>query len=114
MEPKACRLVRTHLAHEKFLSSPAVYADAIPFLTGPEGVGLEKALAGYAEWIKKVWLPGWGSCKHTYGYTNDNTDVSCFNTYNASNPVFTDTSLGKFAQSPASGGVLWELASDIH
>jgi len=47
-----------HGAYEKFMSLPAVYADAIPFLTGPEGVGLEKAPAGYAEWIEKVWLPG--------------------------------------------------------
>jgi hypothetical protein len=25
---------------------------------GPEGVGLEKALAGYAKWFKEIWFPG--------------------------------------------------------
>lgn len=49
--------------------------------------------------MKKVWLTGWGSCKFLYGYTKNEMDVSCFDTYNASNPVFTDTSLSKSAQS---------------
>jgi hypothetical protein len=54
------------------------------------GVGLEKALAGYASWFNGTFLPGWCA---GYGYTDDEYDISCFDTYNASNPMFTDTSL---------------------
>lgn len=58
---------------------------------GAAGVGLEKALAGYAQWFNGTFLPNY--CASAYGYTTDEYDLSCFDTYNASNPLFTDTSL---------------------
>ena len=58
---------------------------------GTEGVGLEKALAGYARWVNSTLLPGFCA---GYGYTDDQYDTSCLDTYNASNPIFTDWSLG--------------------
>jgi hypothetical protein len=57
---------------------------------GAEGVGLEKALAGYASWMNGTLIPGYCA---SYGYTDDLYDISCFDTYNASSPEFTDTSL---------------------
>lgn len=59
-------------------------------LPGAKGVGLETALEGYAKWTKTELLPNY--CYNTYGYEEfkgvDN--VACFNTYNASSPLFTD------------------------
>ncbi|KAK3670459.1 hypothetical protein LTR78_009700 [Recurvomyces mirabilis] len=59
---------------------------------GPEGVGLEKALAGYASWVNTTFLPGY--CE-TYGYDvfNGTYNTYCFNTYDPTSPIFTDTSL---------------------
>ncbi|GAB7347161.1 hypothetical protein MBLNU459_g3279t1 [Dothideomycetes sp. NU459] len=59
---------------------------------GAEGVGLEKALAGYAKWFNTTYLPG--SCAG-YGYADwqDEYSVACYNTHNASSPMYTDTSL---------------------
>lgn len=61
-------------------------------LPGADGVGLEKALAGYANWFKTVSLPG--ACA-SYGYADwqDEYSVLCYDTYNASSPMYTDTSL---------------------
>ncbi|KAJ5107885.1 Peptidase S28 [Penicillium angulare] len=59
-------------------------ASVIP---GPEGVGLKKALHGYAKWFKTVYFPG--SCAG-YGYWTSSTTTACYDTYNASSPVFTD------------------------
>jgi hypothetical protein len=53
------------------------------------GVGLQTALAGYANWVNTSFIPGY--CQ-SYGYT-DPYDLRCFNTYNASNPLFTDLSV---------------------
>ncbi|EFX01073.1 serine-type peptidase [Grosmannia clavigera kw1407] len=55
---------------------------------GAEGVGLEKALDGYAKWTSEVLLPG--NCE-SYGYFSGELNTVCFETYNGSNPVFTDT-----------------------
>jgi len=61
-------------------------------LPGAKGVGLETALAGYAQWFNDTYLPG--TCAG-YGYAEwqDPYSVQCFNTYNASSPMYTDTSL---------------------
>jgi hypothetical protein len=61
-------------------------------LPGAEGVGVEKALAGYAHWFTNNYLPG--RCA-SYGYADwaDNYSIACFDSYNASSPYFTDTSL---------------------
>ncbi|KAJ5766315.1 Peptidase S28 [Penicillium nucicola] len=57
---------------------------------GHNGVGLEKALAGYAKWFTEVYFPG--SCTG-YGYWTDESTTACYDTYNASSPLFTDTSI---------------------
>ncbi|MCJ1433440.1 hypothetical protein MMC27_002800 [Xylographa pallens] len=62
-----------------------------PVDPGPSGVGLTKALAGYAQWMNTTFLPGYCA---SYGYWTSATDVSCFDTYNASSPLFTDLSVG--------------------
>lgn len=83
-------------------------ASVIP---GAEGVGLEKALEGYAKWIKEDVIPGcknafcvspseglmtdifWGitDCA-SYGYEDwtDDYDLGCFDTYNSSSPFYVD------------------------
>jgi len=62
-------------------------------LPGPGGVGVEKALAGYANWFSTTYLPG--ACAG-YGYADfqGTYNVECFNTYNASSPIYTDISVG--------------------
>ncbi|PPJ55361.1 hypothetical protein CBER1_10067 [Cercospora berteroae] len=62
-------------------------------IPGAEGVGLEKALDGYAAWWKDVKLPDF--CASTYQYAEFNTtnNTRCYDTYNASSPLFTDISL---------------------
>jgi len=56
-----------------------------------QGVGLKAALPNYAAWYKKAYLPG--SCA-SYGYPewSDENSVECFNTYNATSPMYTDYS----------------------
>ncbi|KAJ5732680.1 Peptidase S28 [Penicillium malachiteum] len=54
---------------------------------GADGVGLKKALAGYAKWFKTVYFPG--SCA-SYGYWTGENNTACYDTYNASSPIFTD------------------------
>ncbi|KAF3916893.1 hypothetical protein ABW21_db0200779 [Orbilia brochopaga] len=61
-------------------------------IPGPEGVGLQKALEGYATWMKKTFVPDYCKNLEYPEWTNTN-DVGCFDTYNASSPLFTDTSL---------------------
>ncbi|KAF4991400.1 hypothetical protein FDECE_14055 [Fusarium decemcellulare] len=57
-----------------------------------EGVGLEKALAGFANWVRTQMIPGF--CASSFpDYYSDRDDVQCFNTYNASSPLFTDQSV---------------------
>ncbi|KAI1778508.1 endoprotease endo-Pro [Hypoxylon cercidicola] len=55
------------------------------------GVGLKKALPNFAKWFKAEYLPGY--CK-AYGYDDwkGELDVGCFDTYNASSPMFADQS----------------------
>ncbi|EAW11756.1 putative serine peptidase [Aspergillus clavatus NRRL 1] len=57
---------------------------------GPQGVGLEKALKGYASWFKSSFLPGYCA---GFGYWTDKLAIDCFDTHKPSNPIFTDQSL---------------------
>jgi hypothetical protein len=50
------------------------------------GVGVAKALEGYAYWIREVYVPK--TCQ-TYGYT-DPLSIECFDTYNPENKMYTD------------------------
>lgn len=61
-------------------------------LPGADGVGLETALAGYANWFKNTFLPGYCA---GYGYEDwsDDHSVACLDTYNTSSPQFTDMTL---------------------
>ena len=64
-------------------------------IPGEEGVGLEKALKGYAKWGKDYYFPDF--CQETYGYFDGGLNTECFDTYNESNPIFTDTTLSNTA-----------------
>ncbi|KAI5209493.1 serine carboxypeptidase [Aureobasidium subglaciale] len=61
-------------------------------LPSAKGVGLEKALAGYASWFNTTYLPG--SCE-SYGYDDwqGERNIKCFDTYNTSSPMYTDMTL---------------------
>lgn len=61
---------------------------------GPEGVGLEKALKGYASWFNSSYLPG--ACAN-FGYWTDEYSIACFDTYDASSPFFTDPAVNNTA-----------------
>ncbi|KAJ9157854.1 putative Serine peptidase [Pleurostoma richardsiae] len=63
-------------------------------IPGEEGVGLCKALNGFAKWTKEVMFPG--ACEG-YGYWTGEYNAACFDTYNASNPFYTDLSLDNAA-----------------
>lgn len=56
------------------------------------GVGLQKALSGYALWFNSTFLPGF--CE-SYGYAdfNGTYNIGCFDTYNLSSPYYTDLSV---------------------
>ncbi|PSR81934.1 endoprotease endo-Pro [Coniella lustricola] len=56
------------------------------------GVGLAKALDGYATYIKEYIVDGY--CE-SWGYDDwtDEWDVGCFDSYNASSPIYTDESV---------------------
>lgn len=56
------------------------------------GVGLEKALDGYAKWTP-TFVYGW--CRQ-FGYKS-NTTLECFDTYNASNLYFANRTVGNGA-----------------
>jgi len=58
---------------------------------GPKGVGLEKALANYALWVNATLLPGYCA---SFGYWTGEWNVDCFNSFNASSPLFTDITVG--------------------
>ena len=64
-------------------------------IPGEEGVGLEKALQGFAKWSKDSFFPDF--CQNVYGYFGGGLNTECFDTYNKSNPIFTDTTLSNIA-----------------
>ncbi|KAI9692228.1 MAG: hypothetical protein M1822_006458 [Bathelium mastoideum] len=59
------------------------------------GVGLQKALQGYVSWWTTVQLPGY--CEGYGAEFNGIYNTACLDTHNASNPLFTDTSLSNAA-----------------
>ncbi|KAK6439522.1 hypothetical protein LTR95_004273 [Oleoguttula sp. CCFEE 5521] len=61
-------------------------------LPSSSGVGLDKALAGYAQWMREELLPGY--CEG-YGYADfaGENNTACLNSYSATSPLYTDTSL---------------------
>ena len=61
------------------------------FTAGPEGVGLQKALQGYATWFKTWKLPGF--CEKSFKYYEGRYNTECFDNMNASNPMFKDISV---------------------
>ena len=62
------------------------------YVPSADGVGLEKALDGYATWFTKTLLPGYcAALGYAEWQASDNTD--CFDTYNASSPIYTDWTL---------------------
>lgn len=73
--------------------------NAINSTTTPsaEGVGVQKALQGYATWFTTSFLPDF--CYDTYGYAdfNGTYNTACFDTYNTSSPLFADTTLSNTA-----------------
>ncbi|KLU92954.1 hypothetical protein MAPG_11902 [Magnaporthiopsis poae ATCC 64411] len=68
-----------------------------------EGVGLEKALEGYAKYTREIVAPG--SCDAaTYG----NNSLACWNSFNATDVVYTNTSL----RGPANRQWEWFLCNE--
>jgi hypothetical protein len=61
-------------------------------LPSASGVGLQKALAGYASWTKDTFIPGF--CE-SYGYAEfqGTNNVACFDTYNPKSPYYADLTL---------------------
>lgn len=66
-------------------------------IPGAGGVGLTKALAGYAHWFNSTFLPNY--CSSTFGYPefSGTYNTKCFDTYDANSPLFTDTTLDNTA-----------------
>jgi hypothetical protein len=60
---------------------------------GPEGVGLEKALANYANYTYTTLLPGY--CEE-FGY-NGTYNVECLDSYNPANLMFSETNINDAA-----------------
>jgi hypothetical protein len=59
-------------------------------IPGANGVGVDKALKGYAKYWNESILPGFCA---GYGYYEGDYNVDCFNTYNFSSPMYRDDSL---------------------
>lgn len=55
-------------------------------LPSAAGVGLHRALEGYATWVRESLVPNY--CQ-AYGY-EDPLSIECFDTYNPQNKMFTD------------------------
>uniref|UniRef100_A0A093W226 Putative serine protease EDA2 n=1 Tax=Talaromyces marneffei PM1 TaxID=1077442 RepID=A0A093W226_TALMA len=65
-----------------------------PAKAGPGGVGPIKGLEGYAQWWTTSYFPG--ACAG-YGYWTDQHETACFDTYNSSNPLYSDKTIGNAA-----------------
>lgn len=99
-------------------------------IPGAEGVGLEKALEGYANWVKTELIPG---CKLNsfdekfcrsislikpfpqidcagYGYDewSDDYSLGCFDSYNETSPIYTDVTVSN----PIDRQWTWMLCND--
>ncbi|KAI0157148.1 peptidase S28 [Hypoxylon sp. FL1284] len=66
-----------------------VWPNSTNAVPGEEGVGMTKALSGYAKWFTEVALPG--NCESS-GYFNGTYNTDCFQSLNASNPIYHDLS----------------------
>ncbi|KAK2596556.1 hypothetical protein N8I77_013441 [Diaporthe amygdali] len=79
-------------------------ATAVP---GAEGVGLEKALEGYANWVKQELIPGYCA---GYGYDewSDEYNLDCFDSYNETSPIYTDLTVSN----PLDRQWEWMLCND--
>ncbi|KJR88951.1 serine peptidase [Sporothrix schenckii 1099-18] len=62
--------------------------DAVP---GASGVGLKKALNGYAKFVKDQLLPGY--CESFGPAFQGKLNLDCMDSHNASNPIYLDTSV---------------------
>ncbi|KAH8694319.1 putative serine peptidase [Talaromyces proteolyticus] len=72
--------------------SQNVYASP-PANASAHGVGVQKALAGYAQWWNFIFP---GSCA-SRGYWSSNYTTECYNSYNSSNPWYADKTIGNRA-----------------
>jgi hypothetical protein len=76
------------IEYGEFINGSSNWPGSTP-VPGAEGVGLEKALAGYANFFNTNWLPD--LCASTgYEEWQDEQNVQCYNTHNASSPMYTD------------------------
>ncbi|KAF2710411.1 serine-type peptidase-like protein [Pleomassaria siparia CBS 279.74] len=73
---------------------PVTNSTVVP---GSEGVGLEKALAGYAKWWTESIFPGF--CE-SYGYAefNGTYNTECLKALNPKNPLYTDLTVANYGQ----------------
>ncbi|KAI1429081.1 serine carboxypeptidase S28-domain-containing protein [Xylaria sp. FL1777] len=68
-----------------------VWPNSTNKVPGAGGVGLIKALDGYAKWFTETLLPGY--CE-SYGYFEGELNTACFQGLNASNPIYKDLTPG--------------------
>ncbi|EAA29065.1 hypothetical protein GE21DRAFT_9703 [Neurospora crassa] len=69
-----------------------VWPNSTNKVPGPLGVGIKKALDGYAKWFVEESLPG--TCESSgYDAFKGEDNVLCFQNQNASNPIFHDLSV---------------------
>ena len=75
-------------------SVEGVYQNSSAVVPGMGGVGLSKALTGYAKWFKEIYLPGaCESLSNNYPEYNGTLNTYCFVTHDPKSPMFTNTSL---------------------
>ncbi|KAF2421488.1 serine carboxypeptidase [Tothia fuscella] len=72
--------------------TPSSNNSSIVRIPTAEGVGVEKAVAGYARWVNETMLPGFCA---SYGYAEwqGPYNTKCFDTHDPASPLFTDWSL---------------------
>ncbi|VUC25047.1 unnamed protein product [Clonostachys rosea] len=64
---------------------------------GPSGVGLQKALEGYARWFTQVHLPSYCESEAGYEGWRGRFNTGCFDSLNASNPAYHDLTANNWA-----------------
>ncbi|CZS88951.1 related to serine protease [Rhynchosporium graminicola] len=69
------------------------------------GVGLDKALAGYAKWINETYIPGF--CQKQ-GYT-DERETKCMDTHDPTSRIFTDSTV----HNPFMRQYQWLLCNEV-
>lgn len=70
-----------------------VWPNSTNKVPGPQGVGIKRALDGYAKWFVEESLPGTCESSGYAGFEGED-NVLCFQNQNASNPIFHDLSVG--------------------